>query len=157
MKREEQDYMMRMIMDFTHKMKSIRFCEHQIEGMTRAVIRLLSAICNKDSSEETISELTERIGMHPTAASRLMNSLEDKQLIERKFKKGDRRVILVEPTALGRKTNEEIRSKLRAYWAEVLQCIPAEDIAHMLQIWEKIIDSMENVLEKIDEREEKIL
>lgn len=117
-----------------------------ITGMTPAEVYLLAAICDENVEGRKVSDLYDTCDMQPTAVSRLMNSLEEKGMIVRNTRKGNRRITDVEATDLGRKTNEENRNTMHAYWEQVLADVPKSDVETMLQVLNEIMDSMENVL-----------
>ena len=136
-----------------HRMKSIHYWS-LISGMTPAEIYLLAAICDEGREAKKVSDLCEVCDMQPTAVSRLMNSLEEKGLILRSARKGDRRVTEVEATSAGRESNEHNRAVLHDYWDQVLADVPAADVETMLRVLNEIMSSMEHVLTaKMCERE----
>lgn len=133
------------IMETFRRMKYIN-CRSLLPGMTPAEISLLAAVCDGSAERKKVSDLYDLCAMQPTAVSRLMNSLEEKGLIERNVRKGNRRITDVLATDLGRKTDEKNRGILRSYWAQVLADVPEEDVQKMLGIMNAIMDSMETVL-----------
>ncbi len=138
-----------------HRMKNIRLCD-LITDMTSAEFRLLFAIVDHAAETRKISELAELVGMQPAAVSRLMNSLEEKGLIERRSRAGNRRVTDVYPTDLGREVNERNKQAVHDYWTEVFENIPTEDADRLIVIWDEIMDSMERVLERRTRNQEEI-
>ena len=118
-----------------------------ISDMTPGEIRLLAAICQCDEGSLKVSDLYEACNMHPTAVSRLMNSLEKRALIIRSTRTDNRRITDVAPTEQGRLISARNRAILRDFWQEVLDGIPEEDIETMLRIQKEIMESMEKVLE----------
>ena len=174
------DEQARALAETLRKMRGIHYLS-LIPGMTPAEIWLLSAICEeskeskdskdskgnkdrkdnkdnkdrKDSKEKRkVSDLCETCGMQPTAVSRLLNSLEKKGLIVREVRKDNRRVTDVEATEEGRKTNEENRREMCAYWEQVLCDVPEGDLDLMLHVLTEIQESMERVLKaKLTEKE----
>lgn len=142
------------IMDTLRRIKNINFwC--LIPDMTPAEVYLLGAICDEHGVKKKVSDLYEACDMQPTAVSRLMNTLEEKGLIVRNTRKDNRRIIDVDATALGKKTNQENRDIIQAYWAQVLGNIPEEDVEAMLRVLNEVKASMENVLaEQLRSRKE---
>ena len=144
----------RALTDAFHRIKNLNFWG-LIPDMTPTEARLLLAICRSDEGGQKISDLYDTCGMHPTAVSRLMNSLEEKNLITRNTRKGNRRVTDVCATEAGKQKNDRNRLILRSYWMEVLDGIPEEDIDTMLRIHNEITDCMEKILaRKMHDREE---
>ena len=79
------------IMETLRRMKYINYWS-LIPGMTPAEISLLAAVCDGSAERKKVSDLYGVCAMQPTAVSRLMNSLEEKGLIERNVRKGNRRI-----------------------------------------------------------------
>ena len=136
----------RAVAEALQRMKAINYLS-LITDMTPGEVRLLAAICRCDEGSLKVSDLYEACNMHPTAVSRLMNSLEKKDLIIRNTRTDNRRITDVVPTEQGRFISARNRKILRAYWQEVLEGIPDEDIETMLRIQNEIMESMEKVLE----------
>ena len=142
MEHEERERRMGQIL---RRMRSVQFCD-LISDMTPGEIHLLSAIVENESETRKISEISNQVGMQPAGVSRLMNSLEEKGLIERRSRAGNRRVTDVYPTEQGRAINQRNRRVFHDYWEAVYAHISAEDTERLFQIWEEILDSMEQVL-----------
>lgn len=128
-----------------HRMRNIRLCD-LITGLTAAEYRLLHTIVEHADEPRKISELAEIVGMQPTAVSRLMNSLEEKGLIERRSRAGNRRVTDVCPTEQGRALSAQGEQTVHDYWTEVFESIPNEDADRLVEILDEIVGSMERVL-----------
>lgn len=147
---DEQDLI---FMNSMHRMKRIN-CFDIVPDMTKSEAIMLKEICGH-GDKIMVSELQSLVQMHPTAVSRLLNSLEEKGYIERTSRKGNRRVTDVEATKLGKQIDVRNMEILHSYWKDVFKCIPEEDMKNMLRIWTNVMDSMENVLsEKMADRKE---
>lgn len=131
--------------ELLHRMRSINYWS-LISGMTPAEVTLLAAICDENGENRKISDLCNICGMQPTAVSRLMNSLEEKELIIRNTRKGNRRITDVEPTEAGQNINARNQAILHDYWNQVLANVPQEDVNTMLHVMNEIMDSMEQIL-----------
>ena len=131
--------------DALHRMKGIDYWR-LIPDMTPAEIQVLAAVCGGCEGEQKISDLYEVCGMLPAAVSRLMNILEEKELIVRNTRKGNRRVTDVFATDRGKQVNARNLSILHGYWKEVLENVASEDVDTMLRIQQEMMDSMEAVL-----------
>ena len=130
-----------------HRMRNIRLCD-LITDLTAAEFRLLYTIVEHADETRKISELAEMAGMQPAAVSRLMNSLEEKGLIERRSRTGNRRVTDVYPTQRGRESSDRGKQTIHDYWTEVFESIPTGDADRLVEILDEITDSMERVLER---------
>lgn len=148
---DEQDLV---FMNSMHRMKRIN-CFDMIPDMTKSEAIMLKEICAHGEDKIMVSDLQALVRMHPTAVSRLLNSLEEKGYIERTSRKGNRRVTDVEATALGKQIDDRNMEILHSYWKDVFENIPCEDMKNMIRIWTNVMDSMEKVLdEKLADRKE---
>lgn len=136
-----------LFMNSMHRMKRIN-CFDMISGMTKSEVILLKEIIAGEDGTRTVSDLQCCVKMHPTAVSRLLNSLEEKGYIERTSRKGNRRVTDVKATALGKEVDAKNKNMLHEYWNDVFAAIPDEDLDNMLRIWGNIMDSMERVFDE---------
>ena len=144
-------------MEFAQREKAMSDTMHRLKAvsginlfpdMTPGEARVLSAICGDALGERKISDLYEACEMHPTAVSRLMNSLEEKELILRNPRKGNRRVTDVCATEHGKRINERNMQILQDFWQEVLQRVPVEEFDTMLGILNEILDSVDQVRDR---------
>ena len=152
MEHEERE---RRIDRILRRMRGVQFCD-LIPDMTPGEIHLLGAIVEHESEDRKISELSDQVGMQPAGVSRLMNSLEDKGLIQRQSRAGNRRVTEVHPTERGREINARNKRIFHDYWETVYANISAEDTERLFEIWEELLTSMEQVLQekKKDQKEQ---
>ncbi len=141
------------ITETMRRMKNIHYLS-LIPDLTPAEIYLLGAICEENKCKKKVSDLYHACDMQPTAVSRLMNSLEEKGLIIRNTRKDNRRITDVDATELGRETNNKNREIIHSYWEQVLENVPKENIETMLNVFNEIMDSMENVLLEKNEKKE---
>ena len=141
-------------MNSMHRMRRIN-CFDMIPDMTKSEAIMLKVLCACGQDEIMVSDLQALVMMHPTAVSRLLNSLEEKGFVERTSRKGNRRVTDVHVTALGKQIENRNMKILHSYWKDVFHTISNEDMEHMLRIWTNVMDSMERVLsEKLKDRKE---
>ena len=92
-----------------------------------------------------VSDLCAVCGMKPSAASRLLNSLEEKGLIERSLRKGDRRITDVRLTEKGAETSLRNRQIMHSFWSEVFEAVSPEELDTLLSLWGRILDSIDDV------------
>ena len=130
-----------------HRMKSIDFWR-LISDMTPAQIQLLAAICGGDDEKQKISDLYDVCGLQPATVSRLMNDLEDRELIVRNTRKGNRRVTDVSATEQGKIINGRNLEIIHSFWKDVLGNIHSDDIDTMLRVQNEMMDCMEQILAK---------
>ena len=149
------------------RMKNIRFCE-LIPDLTQGELFLLGAIAGAgrgDRAEEDagcaeaaespadhsscsamkVSDLCAVCGMKPSAASRLLNSLEEKGLIKRSLRKGDRRITDVRLTEKGVETSKSNRRIIHEFWSEVFEAVSPEELDTLIELWGRILDSIDDV------------
>lgn len=110
--------------------------------MTRADCMTLMAIDHFSQQKQlgilTVSELADKMHVKPSAVSRTLKSLEDKELIERTVNKADRRNTYVQLTEQGRckwKTLEKTMSDLTT---AVLSRMKEEDLKMLISCLEEL-------------------
>lgn len=108
---------------------------------------LLSVIITKDEGM-TVSALAEEMKMPMSAVSRMMRSMEERDLIERRIQPQDRRSIIVTVTEKGRRCCEELHARLHRFFLEMLSAFDPDEFDVMLGSWNALMNRMETVLEK---------
>ena len=123
---------------------------------------LLSVLITREEGI-TVSALAEELHMTMSAVSRLMRSMEERNLIERRIQPQDRRSIIVTVTDEGRKSCEELHARLHHFFMEMLATFDPDEFDAVLGTWNAIMNRMETVLAKqtaeikeIREKEEQI-
>ncbi len=128
-----------------NRMKNVHFWEI-IPDMTQSEAWLLLAICEQETTNGKVSDLCDQVQMHPAAISRVMNSLEERGLIERSARKGNRRITDVHATEEGKRINMRNEGFMHRYWEEVFGRMPETDVDNLLRVLDKVVVNMENVL-----------
>ncbi|HEY2550122.1 MAG TPA: MarR family transcriptional regulator [Streptosporangiaceae bacterium] len=90
----------------------------------------INALANlADGRGRTVSELAAAVGARPTTLTSVLDRLERRGHITRGTRPGDRRVVLIELTASGRRAAATIRQALAGLERRALGDLPAEVIA----------------------------
>lgn len=135
-----------MIMQAMDRMRKIQI-GRLYPALTPAEIHLLSVVM--DSSEGlTVSALSERMDVPMSAVSRMMRSMEERSLIERKIMPQDRRSILVTITPDGRKACDELYECLHGFFAELIEVFEPDEFDIIMEHWHILMDRMELVLNR---------
>ena len=108
---------------------------------------LLSVVITRDEGI-TVSALAEEMHMPMSAVSRMMRSMEERNLIERRIQPQDRRSIIVTVTEEGRKSCEELHARLHRFFMEMLSSFDPDEFDAVLGTLNAIMNRMETVLEK---------
>lgn len=139
------------------RMHRIRFW-HSPNGMSPGECKLLSIICRleQENGSAAVSELAKMTGMKSASISRIMNTLEQKDLIERSIDPNRRRNVLVSSTARGKETDSEQQKAMCHFWNAVFARVPEGDVTELLRIWNEIMDSMEAVVQEQTVEEEDV-
>lgn len=73
------------------------------------------ALLNIDKGGTPSTQLGPRMGMEKTSLSRLLNNLEAQGMIERRADDGDRRIVRIHLTAIGKKERDRARNAVRSF------------------------------------------
>lgn len=84
------------------------------------------------------TQIGPKMGIEPNSISRLLNSLEIQELIERRTSTKDKRVTLISLTPKGKKKRDEIRDVVVKFNSEMTHQIGEEEITQCLQTLSKI-------------------
>ncbi len=142
----EKDYL-KALGKLFYKMKGIKYWE-LIGDMSAGEMVFLNTLSGAGKDSMQVGELTEKLAMHPTAVSRLMNSLEKKGYIERTLHKGNRRITDVSMTQQGKEKQNENTRIMNNYWETVLSEMGGEDLRALLRVSEELIDRMEEIYQE---------
>lgn len=90
----------------------------------------VNALANlADGRARTVSELGAAVGTKPTTLTGVLDRLEKRGLVTRAARPGDRRSVLIAPTAEGLATAATIRATIGDLEARALHAVRPEDIA----------------------------
>jgi DNA-binding MarR family transcriptional regulator len=82
-----------------------------------------------DGAARTVSQLGAAVGARPATLTGILDRLENRGLITRGARPGDRRAVVIELTADGTQAAAQIRQVLRALEKRALAGIPVEAVA----------------------------
>ncbi len=93
------------------------------------------------NGEMNMSQLSQAIWKQNANITRMVDKLENKQLIKRKPVIGDRRVNILSITKKGKQAFTEILTVVKKTNSEIYSCITTEEKDFLLQITRKLIQS----------------
>ena len=135
-----------MIMQAMDRMRKIQI-GRLYPALSPSEIHLLSIVI--DSTEGlTVSAISERMDAPMSAVSRMMRSMEERSLIERKIMPQDRRSILVTITPEGRKACDELYECLHGFFAELIEVFEPDEFDVIMEHLHILMDRMELVLNR---------
>lgn len=109
-----------------------------------ATIAMAHFLLNVDSHEgSSASDIAPALGMEPTSLSRIINSLEDKKLIQRLPDKKDTRRIRIVLTKKGKEQKELAKQTVRSFNQVVEQKIGKDRIAEFFKTIDDIVELAE--------------
>ena len=104
--------------------------EVSTDGLTRTTMSLLGTLARHRTL--SMGDLAEIEGLNPTMTSRLVGKLEEAGLVRRVPSDGDRRVVVVEITAEGTRTQNRLRRRRTSSLSHWLDDLPADERAALL-------------------------
>lgn len=102
-----------------------------------------------------VSKLAHNLSIVPSAASRLLNSLEGKNLVEREVDTKDRRNTFVRLTPQGAQILTQTARDMDEMKAQLIRRMGHEDISKLIELWNKLADLMEEEVDTIIKRQKK--
>lgn len=102
-----------------------------------------------------VSELAVRLNIVPSAASRLLGSMESKGLITRKVDAGSRRNTFVCLTPAGSEALTQAAMDMDIMKTQIIRRMGRDDITKLIELWTRLADIMEEELSSIVERRKK--
>ena len=120
-----------------------------------AQIQVLEYILENEEENQKMSEIARRLGLSPSAFSKNIKKMMDKQLLEKYRCSNNRKDIILKASPLGRKVYQEYVSSLWKRRFEhtfaMLDEIPEEYVAKFAEI---LKFNAETMLEQMNERQE---
>jgi DNA-binding MarR family transcriptional regulator len=89
-----------------------------------------------------ISDIVKELQVAAPTASGILDRLEASGYVSRIEDKKDRRVVMVDLTAKGRKVANELKSTIVTRWTEILKKLSPEDATKYLEILRKIKEAI---------------
>lgn len=109
-------------------------------------IELLALQSLAGNRELTMSQLAGSVGVGLSTATKIVDRLTEKQLVERKRNGGDRRVVRVALTPRGEKTVATHEKQMNEAVARMLEALPKDEQERFIRSWEKIADAADERL-----------
>lgn len=104
-------------------------------------IDLLALQCLAGSRELAMSQLAEGVGVGLSTATKIVDRLTEKLLVERRRNGGDRRVVRVALTPQGEKTVATHEQQMRHAVARMLDALTSDEQEQFIRSWERIVDA----------------
>lgn len=96
------------------------------------------ALLNIDIEGTPSTKLGPKMGMEPTSLTRLLKTMEDEKLIQRKPSGADKRVVLVKLTEKGKKMRDQSRLRVIKFNEFVRSEIPAQKLDNFLEVMKQL-------------------
>jgi DNA-binding MarR family transcriptional regulator len=109
-------------------------------GVTLHQFHLLMHI--KMSGQVKISDLSDLMLVSMPTASRMINTVSEMGLVNKKKIRGDKRSTYLELTTEGDKVVDELRKRQLETIARILEKIPQDDLEVFLKVTERMADAM---------------
>ncbi|MGF7068396.1 DNA-binding MarR family transcriptional regulator [Priestia megaterium] len=102
---------------------------------------ILKTIHDKKSC--IVSDITKVLGLSPGAITIVLNQLEDDELVNRIYKKQNRRSVWVELTEKGEKVVEILQATRVDFWSDLLSHLSEEERGQYFHIMKKISQKLQ--------------
>ncbi len=106
------------------------------QGITTTQLRLLDRL--ERLGESRLIDLADALSIAPSTATRLCDTLAERQLIVRHRRGRDRRELQIRLTDAGTQLLSAVRRRTATEWAEVFACIDEEDRCHATRVLSEI-------------------
>lgn len=90
----------------------------------------------------SLAQLADLLNLDNSTMSRTVNNLVDKKMAERELDPNDRRYVTIQLTEEGQKTYHEIETNMTDYYARIMEEIPPESRASVLENLRVLIDAI---------------
>ena len=112
------------------------------EGLTQRQCAILRTLVAQEGAR--ISDLAASSGITPSAMTRVLEKLEARKLVERvRGAQADGRAAMVRITEAGRRTRKQLDALMRQRTAEIMQSIPTQKQAQILESLELLNSAIE--------------
>lgn len=134
-----------------HNLKRAHAWGPQMEGASRGeyftlhMIHRLTEESGEGNPGAKITDLSHSAQMSRPAVSQMLNTLENKQLIERIMAKSDRRVVYVKLTRSGEELLQKSHEQFHFWFDRVVEKLGPEDTAELTRLVTKLRMIMENL------------
>ena len=110
-----------------------------MRDLSPAQLTALGVLAEEDMR---MSELAAKLGVAESTATRLIDRLEGAKLVRRRASQPDRRCVVAELTASGRRLADELEAGRRQFLAEVLATLPADERRELVRLFAKMTDAV---------------
>ena len=100
--------------------------------------RALRVVCSRDGVR--LSELAEALHIAPRSATEVADGLQERGLLERAADPGDRRAVVLRPTAAGRRVQQEVDDARAADAEDLFGQLSPTDRAELARILRSLTD-----------------
>jgi DNA-binding MarR family transcriptional regulator len=115
--------------------------------LTPTQLRALDVL--HDETQVRVGELAARIGIDETTATRLVDRLAARGVVERRPVEGDRRATLVALTEAGDVLAEAVGARRQEFFAEVLAALEPAERAELVRLTAKAADALRSRSEEL--------
>jgi len=139
------------LIEALHSLKKAQTWSTSIEGVSRGeyftlhMIHHLTKNTNESKPGARITDLSKAAQMSKPAVSQMLNTLENKKLIERVMDKNDRRVVFVKLTDSGDEQLEKTHKQFQFWMDQIIEELGAEDTAELARLIDKLRVIMEHL------------
>ena len=99
-----------------------------------------------------IGELAARVGVDDTTATRMVDRLEELDLVERHSAADDRRATVVELTVEGRELTSNVAAQRQLFFCDVLEALAPDERAELVRLTEKAALALQERSEELARR-----
>ncbi len=134
-----------------HNLKRAHAWGPSMEGVSRGeyftlhTIQRLTQEAGESGPGAKVTDLSRAAQMSRPAVSQMLNSLENKQLVERIMAKSDRRVVYVKLSEKGAEQLEKTHRQFHYWFDRVMEELGPEDTAELTRLVNKLHGIMENL------------
>jgi len=112
----------------------------QLAASRGTTMAMGQALLNIDRGGTPSTQLGPRMGMEKTSLSRLLNNLETQGMIERRADDGDRRIVRVHLTAIGKKERDRARNAVRSFNAWISEQLGSDRTNRLIDDLQQLND-----------------
>lgn len=148
------DHLAKELLNSFVKLKHTERKMNQLMAKSNPSVAYLLMIDHLSSFKEvTIKDIKDEMSASHSAATQIVNTLEQLSYVTKKVRDSDKRVVVVEMTDLGKKIIEETRVSMNAHMVKLVEYLGENDAKTLNRIIEKMIGFCE--WPKGDENEKK--
>ena len=109
-------------------------------GVTLAQCHVLMELTETDNI--SLNQLSKQLSVDKSAASRTVETLVTKKMVQRSIPPQNRRITMLSLTRTGTRVSQTINDGNNDYYAKVLQGIPSDALAVFLKTFQEIVSQM---------------